>query len=168
MALIVEDGTGKGDANSYASIAEIEAYFSQHLYATAWDAATTPQKEASAIMAARWLTVAIKWDGYRVSSILQSLSWPRYEAWTLDHKYIASDIVPTEVKNAQAELSQGFLESNVVADPDDYGIKKVKVDTIEVEFDKLDRKPFIVKSVIDLLDGLGVAVGGHSLAIGRT
>lgn len=168
MTLTVEDGTGKIDANSYASIAEIDAYFSEHLYATSWDAATTPQKEAAAIMATRWLTVAIKWDGYRISSTLQALSWPRNDAWTLDYKYIASDVVPTEVKNAQAELSQGFLESNVVADPDDYGIKKIKVDTIEVEFDKLDRKPFIMKSVIDLLDGLGVAVGGNSLAIGRT
>ena len=41
MALILtkEDGTGKSDANSYASTADGDAYHDGHLYASAWTAA---------------------------------------------------------------------------------------------------------------------------------
>ena len=38
LTLIKEDGTGKADANSYASVADGDAYHDGHLYATAWTA----------------------------------------------------------------------------------------------------------------------------------
>lgn len=38
--LVVEDGTGKGDANTYASLAAAEAYLTDNPYATSWAAAS--------------------------------------------------------------------------------------------------------------------------------
>ena len=40
LTLVKEDGTGKTDANSYAGVADGDAYFEGHLYANAWTAAT--------------------------------------------------------------------------------------------------------------------------------
>ena len=39
------------DANSYASVADSDAYHEGHLYATAWTGATTDNKAASLVMA---------------------------------------------------------------------------------------------------------------------
>jgi len=39
LTLIKEDGTGRTDANSYATVAEADSYFEAHLYASAWTAA---------------------------------------------------------------------------------------------------------------------------------
>ena len=40
LTLVKEDGTGRADANSYADVADGDAYFEGHLYASAWTAAT--------------------------------------------------------------------------------------------------------------------------------
>src|SRR3954469_6502800 len=76
LVLIKEDGTGLVNANTYASVADGDAYHEAHLYATAWTAATTPNKEAALAMAARLIDEEFQFNGYRVSSS-QALQWPR-------------------------------------------------------------------------------------------
>ena len=44
LALIREDGTGKPDANSYASVAEGDSYFEGHMYAGVWSGAGEAEK----------------------------------------------------------------------------------------------------------------------------
>ena len=46
LTLIKEDGTGRADANSYASVADGNAYHDGHLYASAWTGAGDDQKAA--------------------------------------------------------------------------------------------------------------------------
>ena len=53
LTLIKEDGTGKVDANSYATAADGDAYHDGHLYATAWTGATLANKEKALVMATR-------------------------------------------------------------------------------------------------------------------
>ena len=57
LVLIKEDGTGLVNANTYASVADGDAYHEAHLYATAWTAATTPNKEAALAMATRLIDI---------------------------------------------------------------------------------------------------------------
>ena len=51
LTLIVEDGTGLADANSYASLEEADAYHEASLYATAWTAATEDNRNKALAMA---------------------------------------------------------------------------------------------------------------------
>jgi hypothetical protein len=63
VTLIKEDGTGKVDANSYAYVAECDAYHEGHLYATAWAGATADQKAASLVMATRLIDSCYQFSG---------------------------------------------------------------------------------------------------------
>ena len=67
LTLIKEDGTGKADANSYASVADAEAYHEGHLYATAWTGATAEQKAAALVMATRLIDAQFQFNGVRTN-----------------------------------------------------------------------------------------------------
>jgi len=63
LTLIKEDGTGLADANSYASVADGDAYHAGHLYATAWTAATDVQKAVALVMASRLIDAEWQFNG---------------------------------------------------------------------------------------------------------
>jgi len=75
MALIVEDGTAKTDANAYVSVADADSYFATN---AAWTALTPTQKEAAIVAATRWVDDAYfgLWNGFRFAQY-QALAWPR-------------------------------------------------------------------------------------------
>src|SRR3954453_999453 len=76
LVLIKEDGTGLANANTYAVVADGDAYHEAHLYATAWTAGSTPNKEAALAMATRLIDEEFQFNGFRVSNA-QALQWPR-------------------------------------------------------------------------------------------
>lgn len=56
MAFVVEDGTGVTGANSYASVAELDAYAEYRIDTTQYAAYSTAQKEAALVVASSdWL-----------------------------------------------------------------------------------------------------------------
>lgn len=75
MALVVEDGTGLTNANSFVSVADADTYLADR-GRTAWAALTTQQKEAALINATDFLNAAFGWVGYR-NTATQALAWPR-------------------------------------------------------------------------------------------
>jgi hypothetical protein len=77
LTLIKEDGTGKTDANSYADVADGNAYHDGHLYATAWMAATDAQKSVALVMSSRLIDAEYQFNGVQTTDG-QSLAWPRY------------------------------------------------------------------------------------------
>jgi hypothetical protein len=81
LTLIKEDGTGKVDANSYADVTDGDAYHDGHLYASAWTAAATANKEKALVMATRlWVGgpgfVLVR-DGVVVLSTAEGCHWQR-------------------------------------------------------------------------------------------
>ena len=78
MALVVvkEDGSGRADANSYAAVAEADAFFEGHLYASAWTGATAGNKSAALVMATRLIDSQFQFNGSRTNEG-QALQWPR-------------------------------------------------------------------------------------------
>lgn len=76
LVLVKEDGTGKVDANSYASVEDCEEYHDGHLYSTAWDTATAEQKVMALVMATRVIDSEYQFGGIR-ARIEQALQWPR-------------------------------------------------------------------------------------------
>lgn len=106
MALIVESGTGASDSESYISVVDADTYFSNRGNTT-WTALTTAVKEQSLRKATDFMGQLYRerWSGLRVKAT-QALDWPRYDVPRRDYgDYYESTIVPTEVKNACAELA---------------------------------------------------------------
>jgi len=76
MALTVEDGTGKANADSYISQTDADTYFSNHDSPTAWTGLTSDQKDAALRYATTALDGLFAWEGFVVTST-QALGWPR-------------------------------------------------------------------------------------------
>lgn len=117
MALEVEDGTGKTNADSFVSIADADQYFTDHGDPTAWSGATTADKEAALREATQYMdgVYRLDWVGERKSKE-QSLTWPRSFATDSDGWSVDSDIVPQDVKNACSELALRALSSPLLTD----------------------------------------------------
>ncbi len=136
MALIVEDGTGRADAESPNSVAELDEYHDKQGNA-AWSTRTTPQKEVAARRASAWQ--AASWEkrlsGYRATET-QALPYPRLSAWKGTGQRIPSNQVPVEWKASHAELAlvatTGPLAATVQAGGE---YKRVQIGPIEVERD---------------------------------
>lgn len=149
MALIVEDGTGKADAESYISVTDADTYFSNRGNAT-WAALTNTVKEQLLRKGTDYMVQVyrLRWKGTRVSAT-QALDFPRnfmeredYEASSINgyqmlggNYYYPSDDVPIEIAHACAELAYKANSGDLSPDLSRSTIRE-KVDVIEVEYDK--------------------------------
>ncbi|WP_434033588.1 DnaT-like ssDNA-binding protein [Cupriavidus sp. a3] len=102
MALVVEDSTGKPDANSYVSVAEADSYHGDRGNAN-WSAATT--KEAALINATSYVDSLYRFQGLRASDT-QALEWPRAGVTG----------IPKRLKDAVCELALRALSGPLAAD----------------------------------------------------
>jgi len=156
--LVAETGTGSSSANSYATIDEGDIYHEAHLYATDWTGASDDDKEKALIWASRLLDEQVNWSGGRYSQN-QGLRWPRIGVYDADGWVIDSDEIPQAVKDAACEYGRLLIASNLTATEDTVGFRKLKVDVIEIEMDKYDRKPTMPLSVWNIVKHLGTKAG---------
>lgn len=108
---------GSASADSYASVAEADAYHAARLFVQAWTGADTTTKEAALKMAARLLDVSFVWTGTAVDGT-QALCWPRSGMLTRNGYAIATTTVPGELKAAQAEFARQLIVADRSADND--------------------------------------------------
>lgn len=110
MALIVEDGTGKSDAESYLSVADCDTYWTKHGDPTTWSGATTAAKEEALRMATQYLDVVYgaRFRGYRVDED-QSLAWPRSGIIDRDGYEVPDDALPSKLEEATAEAAHRHI-----------------------------------------------------------
>lgn len=132
MALTVEDGTGKSDAESYISVADADTFFSERGL-TLWDTMLNEEKEQALRRAADYMvqTYRGRWAGDRVSET-QALDWPR-SGVTVDGFEVSDDTVPIAVVRACAELAFRGASGELAADLDRVALRE-KVGPIEVEY----------------------------------
>jgi hypothetical protein len=135
MALTVEDGTIIAGAESYISVADASTYHSNRGNA-AWAALSTDAiREQCLRKATDYMVQAYRdrWQGARYDED-QALDWPR-EGVVRDSWEVGHDEVPTEVKNACAELA--LKAATVSLAPDlTQGVVSEQVGQIKVEYDK--------------------------------
>jgi len=138
LTLVKEDGTGRVDANSYASVADGDAYFEGHLYATAWTAATSGTKAAALVMATRLVDTQFQFNGYKAHET-QALQWPRERCPDPDRNLVTSslqspvlssfvpnDEVPAGVASAVCEMARELLIVDRTAAPPGEGISSTQ------------------------------------------
>jgi hypothetical protein len=141
LTLIKEDGTGRTDANSYATTAEADAYFEAHLYASAWTAATATTKAAALVMATRLVDSQYQFHGYRAHDT-QALQWPRERCPDPDRNlvtsttmspvltnFVPSTQVPQPVALAVCEMARELLIVDRTAAPPGEGIESTATST---------------------------------------
>lgn len=175
MTLIVEDGTGRADAESYASVATANSYH-QARGSDAWDLLDDPAKEQALRCATDYMGQAyrMRWAGYRVSNT-QALDWPRYEvprpdsvSSTLGYggfSYYASDAVPAEVQKACCELAIRAAAGELAADLDAPVVRE-KLGPIETEYAVGQRQTKKYQAVDALLAPL-LTGSGSSMKVSR-
>ena len=135
MALVVEDGTAKSDAESYVSISEVDSYFSLRGVAD-WDglpASPSPTAAQEAILrkATEYIDqcYADLFKGSRVSDT-QALAWPR-DCVEVDGVYLASNALPVALKRATCEAAKLIASGEDVAPVLERGNRiKTKTETV--------------------------------------
>jgi len=164
MSLICEDGSGKSDSESYISVADASSYHTARGN-TAWAAlATDALREAALRRATDYMRQAYRsrWQGYKVNED-QALDWPRYDV-EVEGYAVDSDIVPTEVKNACAELA--LRASAADLNPDlTQGVLSEQVGSIQVTYDKASPQ-FTRYRAIDALLSPYLKAGGGGCSMG--
>lgn len=144
MALIVEDGTAKTDAESYATVAEFKTYHNNrgNVITSLTDTVIEQLlRKATDYMVARYRT---QWRGYRKTAT-QSLDFPRSFCYLEPFVYgavgaypflLADNVVPNEVKNACAELAFKANTIELLPDIERVTIREKVEGAVEVEYDK--------------------------------
>jgi len=129
MAIIVEDGTLIADANSYVSIADVDAYAtSRGLVWTGDDAV-----KGAAILGAMDYIESKPFVGY-VSTSTQLLQWPRSGAYANGWN-ITSDNIPLMLIKATCQATVDQMAGDMMPTLKRGGaIKRRKVDVLETEF----------------------------------
>lgn len=151
MAITIVATPGAVGANSYATVAEADAYQETHLYATPWTGATTERQKAALVWATRLLDDVLEYVGWRTSTT-QTLGWPRTGVWTPDNIEVDDATIPQFMINAVSEFSRRLLETDRTAEPGTKGFSAIEVGPISLEIDKLDAQlESVPDSVFDML-----------------
>jgi hypothetical protein len=132
MTLILEDGTGLSNAESYASVAEANTYFTNRNI-TAWTG-TDAVKEAALRKATDYLDATYSWAGSGILVDTQALGFPRLDLYDSEGRDISST-VPKKLKNATCELALASLSGDLLKNKENSNfVKREKVGSIEVEY----------------------------------
>ena len=134
MGLVVEDGTGLSNANSYISLADANTYWIDHGSPSEWDAATTTEKSAALMYATRWLDDNFDWYSY-IYTYTQSLGWPRNTYFDNENRQIDGATVPQRIKDATCELALYHLKDNINSVDND-GVLSEKVGDSSITYTK--------------------------------
>jgi hypothetical protein len=177
LTLTKEDGTGRADANSYADVADGNAYHDGHLYATVWTAASDDQKAAALVMASRLIDAEYQFNGVQTMDT-QALSWPRYRCPDPDRASVArmgrllmwdnwlpENRVPKNVVAATCELARELLLADRTAAPAGEGLKFYNNGGTQTGYDKTDTRPVISPVAQAMLIKFGSLVSAKSGAV---
>ncbi len=166
LTLVKEDGTGKAEANAYAAAADGDAYHDGHLYASAWTAATTANKEAALVFATRLIDSQFQFNGHRAHED-QALQWPREGCHDPDADgwaggTVADSVVPKPVVDATCELARELLVQDRTSAPPGEGLKYFNDTGTQTGYDKSDRRPIISHVAQAMLAKFGALISGRS------
>lgn len=171
MTIIVEDGTGLENADSFASVAEADAYCVLRGLAD-WALLTTAAKEAALVNATEYLSDAFDWVGERTTDT-QALAWPRVAAYS--GQRVPAE-VPNKVKAATIRVANlvgtagTSLFASVAAGDT---LRRVKAGSVEVEFADAsaqiaaagrDALPWLVDMLAGLITSAPDAPNGNGMS----
>ena len=150
--------------NSYTTVEEADDYQASNLNRDIWTEATTLQKQVALVMATRALDNELELPGYKTTTT-QALRWPRGGVYNRDGESMDSATIPQAVKNATAELAFWFMVSDRFADNETADIKRMKLGSLEMEFDRGSKTQIIPDVVLNMLVDFGISAKGSTSAV---
>lgn len=157
MALIVEDGTGKADAQSYASVTTLETYVT--LYGVTLAAADTAAKEVLLVKAMLFIE-SQSFKGDKATQD-QALQYPRYNV-ILDGYLVSGDVIPNLLINALCETAISIDSGTNPMDNIGRVKTREKIGALEFEYQKGGRVTTYLQKAESLLSKL---VHSHVTAV---
>ncbi len=161
LTLIKEDGTGRSDANTYASEADADNFFAGHLYADYW-VAPVNQTRRTAALAMATAIIDAEWQFHGVKAVAgQALQWPRAECPAPDAEVgasVPSDTVPGAILNATCQLALKLLQTDRTTDPAGEGIFSEWSEFSGKKYDATTRRPVLPAWVQSYLLKYGVPI----------
>jgi hypothetical protein len=158
MTLEVETGSGSATAESFASVADCDTYFSLRGLSI-WTGLVTAEKEQALRRATDYMqqTYRDSWTGLRTSST-QALDWPRWSVPVRDlpggygtgNAYFPNNAVPSEVKTACIMLAIKAAAGELAPDLSSQ-VASVKVGPIEKTYFQGTRQQVKYQAVDNLL-----------------
>lgn len=153
----VETGLASPTSETYASVAEVDAYALARGYA-AWTG-TDAVKEAALRKAAGYIDTTYKFKGYRVAEH-QALMWPRSSVM-FDGYTLASDAIPAMLKTACIELAIKAISGELVTDNTAQYVTDVSVGQIKKSMSAPGNGGQVTYTLIDSLLRELVSGGGQ-------
>lgn len=144
---------GASNADSYATLAELEAHFTKFgAPSSGWTGAVDDVKCRFARVATQWMDARWRWVG-AVADLAtpQALAWPRYDASDAEGRAYASTVVPGAIKALQAWVTRFVAEGKLTVDAASGQLVVAEsVDVISTTYDPYRQ----AASFLDFLDGL--------------
>lgn len=172
MPLVLQPDPSVAGFNAYCSLAEANAYHEARLHNTAWTSAVDATKNAAIVWATNTLDT-LTWRGVRYSGDQlhefprKGLSWYETDDGSYNGGSETSDLsigfgfytkvtipestVPTQIKNATAELAFWLIDSDTTAPTGTEGFNRIKVDVIDIHVNSLDRQDWLNPPVRSLV-----------------
>ena len=123
--IVIEDGSGLSNSNSYATEAELTAYADDR-------GQTTSSAEADLLIIAMDYIEQQPFKGTKNTKD-QALQWPRYGAY-IDGFPIDTDEIPQLLKDAQMEAALAVDAGNNPSGTVDRSTKREKLGDMEIEY----------------------------------
>lgn len=155
MALTVESGSGSSSSNSYISVADFQTYNTARGYTLTGD-------EEQLLLRAMLYVEALNFKGYK-NTKAQALQWPRTGVY-IDSYYVDTDEIPPLLKDLQCEVALAIDAGDDPTGTIERGVKREKVDVIEVEY--MDNAaPFNISRKVKQLEKKLVKGGGGGMVV---
>lgn len=157
VTIVVEDGSIVPGANSYVSAADLTTYASNRGITLVGDPSIL-------LIRAMDYIESLGYKGHKVSSA-QPLQWPRYGVF-IDSYYLDADYIPVELKNGLMQTAIAVDQGNDPLAVMTQGVKRERVDVIEIEYmDGSSSSPIIkqINAALYKLLGSGYGMGGGNV-----
>lgn len=171
MTLVVEDGTGKPDAESYLTVAEADAYHVA-LGHVDWAGASDADKEVALRNGTRYIDANYRasWSGWPTKDREQRLAWPQKNAYAGIYP-LKIDEIPRELKEATAEAALRVLLVPDALSPDldaSTLISSLSAGSVSIDFSSAGQDlassgggtyPAIDRAIAPLLGPTSISIG---------
>lgn len=127
-ALVIEDGSGRPDANCFSGLSATDTYWANRNDAT-WAGATTEQKKAAKINATDYLNYGYRWLGQPVK-LGQALCFPRANIVDYYGNLLPHTVIPEQIKIAEHMLAREALSIDIMSQTDP--AKLIKSESVSI------------------------------------
>lgn len=166
--LVIEDGSGKPDAECYSAISVTDAYWASR-EDEVWSKATVPAKRAAKLKAADYLNFGYRWRGQPLKYD-QAGAWPRTGVVDANGFAVAHNVVPEQIKRAEHILAREALTVDISSQTEATSVVKSESVTVggiseSKTYDTSNRRPLSLHSfthVDAVVAGLSLAAVGRS------